>query len=156
MSKTTIQNVNKNETPIITLYNKLPHEIQKHIVSYTVDNIENNFVNFFKFKKQLIISTRILNKVNYCHNYKESICIYFSSAMHNHLLNYIKCIILLNNRLIISCFQNNFENRLVERKVFTIKDKKFFSYHNYLLHLCNKYNKKNYHSICFNKHFSNV
>ena len=149
MSKTTIQNVNKNETPIITLYNKLPHEIQKHIVSYTVDNIENNFVNFFKFKKQLIISTRILNKVNYCHNYKESICIYFSSAMHNHLLNYIKCIILLNNRLIISCFQNNFENRLVERKVFTIKDKKFFSYHNYLLHLCNKYNKKNYHSICF-------
>lgn len=75
--------------------------------------------------------------------------------MHNHLLNYIKCIVLLNNRLIISCFQNNFENRLVERKVFTIKDKKFFSYHNYLLHLCNKYNKKIYHSIYFTKQFSN-
>ena len=149
MSNTPI--INKNEIPIITLYDKLPYEVQKHIVSYTVDNIENNIVHFFKFRKRLMISTRILNKLNYCHNYKETICIYFSSAMHNHLLNYIKCIILLNDRLTISCFQNNFENMLVERKVFTIKDKKFFSYHNYLLHLCNKYNKKTYHSICFNR-----
>jgi hypothetical protein len=143
--------ININETPIITLYDKLPYEVQKHIVSYTVDNIENNIVHFFKFRKRLMISTRILNKLNYCHNYKQTICIYFSSAMHNHLLKYIKCIILLNDRLIISCFQNNFENMLVERKVFTIKDKKFFSYHNYLLHLCNKYNKKTYHNICFNR-----
>ena len=149
MSKTLTQNINNNETPIITLYDTLPYEVQKHIVSYTVDNIENNIVHFFKFRKRLMISTRILNKLNYCHNYKETICIYFSSAMHNQLLNYIKCIILLNNKITLSCFQSNFENMLVERKVFTIKERKFFSYHNYLLHLCNKYNKKTYHSICF-------
>ena len=149
-SSNTNMKILTNETPIIELYDNLPHEIQKHIVSYNVENIENNIVHMFKFRKQLLITTRTLNKTNYCFNYREPICIYFSSVMHKQLLNYIKCIILLNNRLILSCFHFYFEKMLVERKIFKIKEIKFLSYHNYLIHLCNKYNTKNYHDICYN------
>lgn len=153
MSRSSFLNmyIKSDESSIITLYDKLPHEVQKHIVSFTVDNIENNIIHFFKFRQNLMFATRIVNKLNYFHNYKETICIYFSSAMHKQLLNYIKCIILLNDRLITSCLHFYFEKMLVERKVFKLKDKKYFSYHNYLIHLCNKYNKKMYHSICFNQ-----
>lgn len=140
-----------SQNTIIYYYDMLPFEVQKHIVSFIVDEIDNNVTHLFHFRKSLLLSTRLLNKLHYNYNYKDTICILFSSAMQKKLMNYMKFIINANSIITLSCFHFNFGNLLIERKIFYIKDRKYISYHNYLLDLCHKYNKKAYHIICFNR-----
>lgn len=137
---------------IVECFDNLPIELQKRITSFVKEDIDNNIVHIFKFRKTLIFSTRLVNKVNYSYSYKNIVCIFFSPSMKKQLLNYIKQLIILNDSFILKCFHLNFESLLIERNIIYIKNQKYISYHNYALAMSNKYNRKKYHGICFNKY----
>ena len=119
MSRSSFLNmyIKSDESSIITLYDKLPHEVQKHIVSFTVDNSENNIIHFFKVRQNLMFATRIVNKLNYFHNYKETICIYFSSAMHKQLLNYNDMYFIITMKGYFEFSSNENMNNKLKKKI---------------------------------------
>ena len=138
---------------IVEYFDNLPFELQKYITSFIKEDIDNNnIVHIFKFRKGLIFSTRLVNKLNYSYSYKNIVCIFFSPCMKKKLLNYIKHLIMLNDFFILKCFHFNFETLLIERNIIYIKEQKYLSYHNYAIAMSNKYNKRMYHTICFNKY----
>ena len=66
---------------IVECYDSLPEMLQRYIVSFVYIDVSHNIVNLFKFKKQLLLSTRLTNKVNFISNYKYSIYILFTPSM---------------------------------------------------------------------------